>query len=248
MGDAAPEGKKKSDLGVRTASAVVMLVVAGGVLWLGGWVFNALVIAVGLGVLWEFWGLARSFTVCRAGLAGWMLFACVYVGLSMLSLYDIRTNFVPALFWTSLLFFIVWGTDIGAYLAGRTIGGPKIAPSVSPSKTWAGLIGGMLTSLVIMTCMSILYFSDRFDDPNVPHSSQTAWEATLSNWPVTIILGLVIPVVAQAGDFFESGLKRAADVKDSGHLIPGHGGLFDRVDGLIPAAIVFNILVKILTW
>jgi phosphatidate cytidylyltransferase len=225
-----------------------MLAVAIFALWQGGWAFTSLLVAVGAGVLWEFWGLVSRFGASSAGRAAWMLFAVVYVGLAMLSLHDLRSNWIPPIYWTLLLFLLVWGTDIGAYFAGRTIGGPKIAPSISPSKTWAGLFGGVAMSLIIVTLMSLWYFSDRGSDPALPRTGQSAWQATLYNWLFIPIVGLIIPIVAQAGDFFESGMKRVAGVKDSGRLIPGHGGLFDRVDGLIPAAIVFNILVKILTW
>jgi phosphatidate cytidylyltransferase len=119
------------------------------------------------------------------------------------------------------LLFAVWATDIGAYAAGRTIGGPKLAPRISPKKTWAGLIGGMISAAVFGAGVAIAFGAAR---PGL-----------------AALAAAVLAVVSQAGDLFESGIKRRFDVKDSGRLIPGHGGLLDRVDGLIVAAPVFAL-------
>jgi len=130
------------------------------------------------------------------------------------------------------LLFAVWATDIGAYAAGRTIGGPKLAPRISPKKTWAGLIGGMISAAVFGAGVALAFGAAR---PGF-----------------AALLAAVLAVVSQAGDLFESGVKRHYDVKDSGRLIPGHGGLLDRVDGLIVAAPVFALfhafLGKALAW
>lgn len=221
---------KRSDLGVRTLSAIAMLVIAGTALWLGGAAFAALIVLVALGVLWEFWGLIRAFAGKLAVRLSWLAFAMVYVGLAAAALWDIRSNWDTPIFWTLLLLLIVWATDIGAYFSGRLIGGPKIAPSISPSKTWAGLLGGIIASMIVVALMITIYFKDL--------------GAIIENWTLVPMLGLPLPVVAQAGDFLESALKRAAGVKDSGTLIPGHGGLFDRVDGLLPAAILYHVWMK----
>lgn len=114
---------------------------------------------------------------------------------------------------------IVWATDIGAYFSGRTIGGPKIAPSISPSKTWAGLVGGMIAAAGIGVLNDDLFALDF-----------QIWQAAA--------LGALLAVVAQVGDFYESNLKRKAGMKDSGHLLPGHGGVMDRLDGLVPVSIL----------
>ncbi|MEX0839493.1 MAG: phosphatidate cytidylyltransferase, partial [Parvibaculum sp.] len=107
--------------------------------------------------------------------------------------------------------------DIGAYFAGRFIGGPKLAPRISPKKTWAGLIGGMMGAAMVGMGTSL-------------------WIGLGS--PVLLaLIGVGMTVIEQAGDFFESALKRRAGVKDSGTLIPGHGGILDRVDGLVAVAI-----------
>ncbi len=114
------------------------------------------------------------------------------------------------------LFLVVWATDIGAYFVGRQIGGAKLAPAISPGKTWAGLIGGT-------GCAAII-------------GGGLAWVAGFIGAHLAALAGGVLAVASQLGDLFESWLKRRRGVKDSGSLIPGHGGLLDRVDGLMTAA------------
>ena len=208
---------KKSDLGVRVASAVVMVAVAGAALWLGGWVWTVFVAVVALGVLWEWWGLVRLGTAQPALRIAGAVFGLVYIGAAAFILGFLR-NFGLVAVLVPLL--CVIATDIGAYFSGRAIGGPKIAPSISPSKTWAGLIGGMAAATLA------LLIHDRF----------LGWNSQISE---IALLGSGLAIVAQAGDFLESWMKRKAGVKDSGTLIPGHGGLLDRVDGLLAATLGF---------
>lgn len=206
---------KKSDLGVRVLSAIVMVAVAGTALWLGGWAWAIFVLAVGLGVLWEWWGLVRSFVRSVLGKVLWLLLGVGYVGTAGTTLATLRFGgFAESQIILIAVVAAVIGTDIGAYFVGRTIGGPKIAPSISPSKTWSGLVGGMLGAGLGLIFSSLPWGG--FGPPLV-----------------ILAIGAVVAIVAQAGDFLESWMKRRAGVKDSGHLIPGHGGLFDRVDGLL---------------
>jgi phosphatidate cytidylyltransferase len=188
-------------------------------LWLGGWWWTALVALVGLGVLWEWRGLVWRFVANWPGRALWMAGGAVYVGIAAWTLAELRGD-MPAMLRIVLG---VIATDIGAYFAGRTIGGPKIAPAISPSKTWAGLLGGMAAA-------ALVYVGSGLASPG---------ELSLA---VLAVLGAAVAIVAQAGDFFESWMKRRAGVKDSGRLIPGHGGLFDRVDGLLAVLFVAGIL------
>ena len=130
------------------------------------------------------------------------------------------------------LLLMVAAVDVGAYFAGRTIGGPKIAPKISPSKTWAGLAGGIVAASAAHAAVM------PWTDPDFPTLSPGAIAG------FSLLGGALVAVIAQFGDFFESRMKRKAGVKDSGSLIPGHGGLFDRVDGLV--AVLF--VVGLLTW
>jgi len=144
----------------------------------------------------------------------------VYAGLPILALLLIRRQEEGVVFtlWTLAL---VWACDIGAYFAGRAIGGPKLAPGISPNKTWAGLIGGVFVASLFGAAMHVEY--------GLP------WRLTLAT--------PFLAVLAQGGDLFESWLKRRAGVKDSGTILPGHGGLLDRLDGLVPVAPVAAFLV-----
>lgn len=136
--------------------------------------------------------------------------------------YELTNNVL--LIWFVL---VVWGVDVGGYLVGSTVKGPKLAPSISPNKTWSGLLGGMLLAALV----SYLYF--RF------------WDINMSGW--FALAAAVLAVVAQCGDLIESKIKRHLGLKDSSNLIPGHGGIFDRIDGLIFAApfavVAFLVLV-----
>ncbi len=223
MPDPQPSAKK-SDLGVRAASALVMVAVAGAALWLGGWVWAAFVGVVGLGVAWEWRALVNAFEASAVRRGIWLAAGAGYVGLAAFMLTVLRTHNETA-FWAVLVVAAVMATDIGAYFAGRTIGGPKIAPLISPSKTWSGLLGGMTAAAA--TVFGAFHFVDE-----VPFSM--AW--------MTLLTGALIALIAQAGDFFESWMKRRAGVKDSGRLIPGHGGLFDRLDGLLAVCFVLGLL------
>lgn len=237
---------KNSDLPVRAASAVVMIAVTGTALWLGGAVWAGFVALVALGTFWEFATLAKALAKTGSRLAAWLLGGFVYIGMAALMLFALRLG-EYGLATVLVVVLAVIGTDIGAYFAGRTFGGPKIAPAISPSKTWSGLLGGMLGA---GGGMALAYWlSWKFAGMLGPEDlavttvngvtvTSTAPELLIP-WRLIILAGPAVAVIAQAGDFFESWMKRRAGVKDSGKLIPGHGGLFDRVDGLL--AVLFAL-------
>ena len=155
---------------------------------------------------------AALFPVLR-GRNWWLVGGIFYAGLSGISLAAIRgdelTGFVSILF----IFAVVWSTDILAYFVGRAIGGPKLAPSISPGKTWSGAIGGAAAAVIGGAAVSMAY-----------HGRISF---------LVLGLALLLSVFSQIGDLFESFVKRRFQVKDSSHLIPGHGGFMDRVDGLV---------------
>ncbi len=228
MSEAAPG--KKSDLKVRILSAIVMVAVAGGALWAGGALFTLFAGLIALGVLWEYWGLVRKIASGALGRLIWMVFGIGYVGIAVWQLVAIRNADDGDPYFALTVISAVIAVDVGAYFAGRLIGGPKIAPKISPSKTWAGLFGGMIGAAIVANIYMMVIFglgSNPF---------------TYDLWSKALPAGLAIAVVAQAGDFFESWMKRRAGVKDSGNLIPGHGGLFDRVDGLLAVLFVLSII------
>ncbi|KUO49159.1 MAG: hypothetical protein APF78_00120 [Sphingomonadales bacterium BRH_c3] len=213
--------KKSSDLPVRVASAAVMLAVAGTALWLGGLWFDLFALVVALLCVSEFGRLALQAFAGRMAKIAALLLGGAYIAAAAYALIILPVEVVLG------VIAVVVATDTGAYFSGRTIGGPKIAPKISPSKTWAGLGGGMLAAGLV----SLAFFY-----------SNVGERAFSPMGLVALGIGAGLAVVAQSGDFFESWLKRKAGVKDSSNLIPGHGGVFDRVDGLLPVAIVTLLL------
>lgn len=150
----------------------------------------------------------------------------VYIGIPALALQSLRGMDGLGLETAIWVLALVWATDTGAYLVGRSLGGPKLAPRVSPNKTWSGLTGGVLAAALTGAVMAVV----------------------IGTVPIGILAlasgGLA--VVAQLGDLFESGVKRRFNLKDSSQLIPGHGGLLDRVDGLLAVAPLAAVLVRML--
>ncbi|MBE1236919.1 phosphatidate cytidylyltransferase [Phaeovibrio sulfidiphilus] len=158
----------------------------------------------------------------------WDVTGLLYLGVTLLALVFFRAaaGWIPFLG----LLVMVWATDTGAYFAGRAIGGAKLAPRISPNKTWAGLVGGAVCSGLAATLVLLAR--------DVPPQAQALIM-------VAFVVGALVAVVAQGGDLFESFLKRRFDQKDSSHIIPGHGGLLDRFDGLLATAF---LLVPFLVW
>ncbi len=154
-------------------------------------------------------GDAKNWSTAAAG----VLYACLPT-LTVLSIRAHGQGFVEGdgMYLLVLILFIVWAMDIGAYFSGKTIGGPKMAPRLSPNKTWAGLIGGMVTAGLVAALFGGLL--------------------GLGVWWHLLLIGALLGAWSQVGDVVESSLKRHADVKDASNIIPGHGGVMDRVDGL----------------
>ncbi|MGB3808473.1 MAG: phosphatidate cytidylyltransferase [Parvibaculum sp.] len=260
---AEPTVSKSAELRTRILSALVLAPVALGLTWLGGWPFAAMLAVAAIAMAFELSALLPGDTktsrimlagfaliavlaaaaggplvALLAGLSGltfaitvgilrnaplWpSIFAYPYVILPLIGLLWLRLD--PefgrvAIFW---LLIVVWATDTFAYFFGRAIGGPKLAPRLSPNKTWAGLIGGMFGAGLVGAIAAI-------------------W-LNLGSPAILVLVSAALAVIAQAGDILESALKRRAGVKDSGKLIPGHGGILDRVDGLVTAAVAAAVI------
>lgn len=251
-----PAPAKSGDLKARILSALVMAPVVLAAVWYGGWIFHLLIVAgavlgmlewvdlvpsqrkigavavsvIGIAAVMAaeiLWGPAVAIVIAVASvillaaagggrdkaLLGAGIF---YVGAGSVGLMWLRDRPEIGLELFLYAMLAVWATDIGAYAAGRSIGGPKLAPKISPKKTWAGLIGGMVSAGLVGWLVALV--------------SGAALPL------LALLVGALAAVVGQAGDLFESAVKRRYDVKDSGHLIPGHGGILDRIDGLLVAA------------
>lgn len=204
----------------RTLSALVMIPPVLAAIWYGSPYFEILVAVAIVIMAWEWLGMTSG----AANRLGWLAFGGVYIVAPSLALIWLRTGEDPGMGRDTVvwLFVLVWAADIGAYAAGRTIGGPKLAPAISPNKTWAGLFGCIAASAAAGVATA-----DYFGHTDL--------------YGVAMISGFV-GMLSQAGDLFESSVKRRFDRKDSSHLIPGHGGLLDRVDGLLAAAFAVALI------
>jgi len=256
---------KNSDLPTRFAAAVVMIAVALVAVYVGGWLFRILILAAAglmliewgdmhrVGRPWSYLGVAilaanllivpevlfpveemdeaitsASFEPAWAGFAAigasavvlgliarrlTMFGGFLYVAIPAFALLVLNWAWFGIVFWVMV---VTWATDSFAYFAGRAIGGPKLAPRISPSKTWSGLLGGMAGAAVL------------------------GWLAAhwLELGSPFLYIGAIMGAVAQGGDLYESWMKRRAGVKDSGTILPGHGGVLDRLDGFLPVILV----------
>ncbi len=193
------------------ASGTIALAIVGFCVALG-WLNLSLLIA-GLGLIW--------IALLAKDRRGWAATGFLYAVAAPVASILLRSDPVHGFSALMFVLLVVWATDIGGYFAGRSIGGPKLWPRVSPKKTWAGALGSFVASLGVAGGFAAFGLGKA-----VP----------------LLALGAVLSAVSQAGDLFESAVKRRFGVKDSSHLIPGHGGLMDRLDGFIAAVVAAWII------
>ena len=260
------------ELMLRVLSGLVLAPLAVGVAYLGGWIFVAFWGIAALIVLWEWctliaaeerrtvlltaspavllavllagaaaaspdgshnvrlvagvtllgMGMLATAALAPAGRRAWTAVGVPYAGLLGMAPIALRNDEQYGFLAIAFLFAVVWATDIVAYFVGRAVGGPKLAPRISPKKTWSGAIGGTLAAIAAALAV--------------------AMAAGLTDVVALGLLAAVASVFSQAGDLFESAVKRRFGAKDSGHLIPGHGGLMDRLDGFVAAAVFAAVI------
>ncbi len=223
-GPAEPAPRPWRDLGVRAVSALILAPLGLAVLWWGGLAWTVLTTAMTVlaGAEWAAMWRARY---GRRHAVAQSVVGVLYLLPALLVLQSMRADGSVGRANVMFLVLIVWGTDIGAYVIGRLIGGPRLAPRISPGKTLSGAVGGLVVAVLIGWAAAVL------------------WQTPPLHGAV---VGGVLGVVCQLGDLFESAAKRHFGVKDSGRLIPGHGGVLDRVDGLLTAAPAAGVLVMVL--
>ena len=202
------------DLGVRTASGLVLAAIGLLTMWIGGLVWATVICLLGVIMAFEWVGL------CAGRPRRLLVIGALYISPAVVALIWLRAQ-PNGHRWVLLLAAVVWGGDVGAYLVGRLVGGPRLAPAISPGKTWSGAAGGTLIAVL---------------------AGMAAWPERLA---LVAPVALLLSVTAQAGDLLESAIKRRFGVKDSGRLIPGHGGLLDRLDGVLTAAPVAAIILLV---
>jgi len=199
-----------NELAVRTISGIVMIAIAITAAIAGGYVFAIFAALAATAIYYEWTRIVRGWGL------GWRIAGFFYALLPALSLLWIRDRSADKLDLLLWVFIVTWSTDIGAYFVGRAIGKRKLAPSISPGKTVEGLVGGVIAATLL----------------------GGAWGFVLELPPALFVLAPIFALFAQAGDLFESWMKRRAGLKDSGSWLPGHGGLLDRLDGLVPVAVL----------
>ena len=261
-----------AELTLRILSGLVLAPLAIGIAYIGGWPFVVFWGIAALGVLWEWTTLVAKkdrrsiimvgaaavlLAIALAGSVGnaieglhetrllaavtvlamgmlavaalaprsqrvWVAGSIPYAGVLGIAPVVLRSDVEHGFTATIFLYLCVWATDIVAYVVGRAFGGPKLLPHVSPKKTWSGSIGGIVAAVIVAIAVAQVW--------------------GLSQVLALAAIAIVLSVVSQAGDLFESALKRRFGAKDSGHLIPGHGGLMDRLDGFVAAAAVAAVI------
>ena len=199
-----------NELLVRTVTGIVMIAVALLAAIEGGNLFAFLVAAIATLMFYEWTRIVRGWG------AAWYISGFIYALLPALALLWIRERDEHGLYLLVWTFIVTWSTDIGAYFAGRSFGKRKLAPTISPNETVEGLFGGIAAATLL----------------------GGAWTLAMGLGPALLALAPVLAIAAQAGDLFESGMKRRAGIKDSGAWLPGHGGALDRLDGLVPVAVL----------
>jgi phosphatidate cytidylyltransferase len=252
----------RSELTLRVVSSAVLAPLAVALAYLGGWPFLVFWAIAACGIFWEWRAILRdpgptpkglgecaiavagaSATAGRLGAAAvflglgiaaeavlatttqfrlWAAAGVLYAGSLLIACVLLRSDAQYGFVAIVLLFAVVWTTDIVAYFVGRMVGGPKLWTRVSPKKTWSGAVGGLAGA--ILAALAIAHY------------------ANLANSLAVAALALVLSVASQAGDLFESAFKRRFGVKDAGHVIPGHGGIMDRLDGFLAAAVVAAVI------
>jgi phosphatidate cytidylyltransferase len=213
---AQPDARARSNLALRIGSSLVLAPLALIAAYLGGLPFVLFWVIAASIVLWEWVRLVVQAKLRGFALIDWVAAGVAYAAVLLFAPLILRRDpelgFVAIVF----LFAVVWVTDIAAYFAGRAIGGPKLCAAVSPKKTWSGAVGGTLggvaAGVLIVKLMGV------------------------SVAPALVLVACFLSVVAQAGDLLESAVKRHFGTKDAGSIIPGHGGLMDRLDGFLTAA------------
>lgn len=256
-----------TELKLRIVSAVVLGTAVLFMTWIGGQTFDLLCAVAGVAILWEFSGITKqempqttklaAFAFLMLSIAAWMIgnhgtalmiaaggslllllweritnqthwaaIGLIYAITPFFAMSALRGETHEGLLLIFILFATVWGADIFAYFFGKGIGGPKLAPRISPKKTWAGFIGSLFGAMLVSWLIVFLFgYSPGF---------------------TFFVIVLFLAMASQIGDLFESVLKRKFDVKDSGNLIPGHGGVLDRIDGLVFSCVLLWITLMLI--
>lgn len=222
-----------SSLALRLLSSLVLIPVVIGMIGLGGWAY-AILAALCIGIALAEWvNITKHIPGSTLFQTALILVGIVYLGGSFLEMVVLRRQMDGA-YWTIIFMLVIWASDSTAYLFGKTIGGPKMSPTISPNKTWSGYAGALIgPALVLMAAVHVTpFFPEALPTPSLL---------------VTALAGILVGIAGQSGDLMISAMKRKAGLKDTGALIPGHGGILDRIDALLLALPVYLAYVEYVT-
>lgn len=225
--------KPLSSLALRLLSSLVLIPVVIGMIGLGGWAY-AILAALCIGIALAEWvNITKHIPGSTLFQTALILLGIVYLGGSFLEMVVLRRQMDGA-YWTIIFMLVIWASDSTAYLFGKTIGGPKMSPTISPNKTWSGYAGALIgPALVLMAAVHVIpFFPEALPTPSLL---------------VTALAGILVGIAGQSGDLMISAMKRKAGLKDTGALIPGHGGILDRIDALLLALPVYLAYVEYVT-
>lgn len=226
-------GKPLSSLSLRLISSAILIPIVVGLVAIGEWFFIGLVaLCITIGFM-EWTNIAKNININRIAKCGLVVTGFFYLGFSFLEMSFLREQ-NNGLFWTIVFMMSIWASDSVAYLFGKTMGGPKMSPTISPNKTWSGYAGALVGPA------AFLFLAIHVVTPDF------LIERTPEVW-VTLVAGVCFGIAGQSGDLMISAMKRKAGLKDTGAIIPGHGGILDRIDALLLALPVFLTYIKFVT-
>ena len=225
-------GKPLSSLSLRIISSAVLIPIVVCIVAIGEEIFMGLIaICLAIGFM-EWINIARHISMSRAAKFALIALGLVYLSVSFVEMIALREH-TNGLFLTVMFMLCIWASDSVAYLFGKTIGGKKMSPTISPNKTWSGYAGALIGPALVTSIGMPIYFKwYLYFDQEIPFDV------------VYILAGLAIGIAGQSGDLMISAMKRKAGLKDTGAIIPGHGGILDRIDALLLALPVFLALIK----
>jgi phosphatidate cytidylyltransferase len=225
--------KPLSSLALRLISSVVLIPIVVGIIILGGWYFATLAaLCIGIAVA-EWINISQHIPLSNRYKILLIVIGVIYLEGSFGEMVYMRQQ-DDGVYWTVVFMLVIWASDSVAFLFGKTMGGPKMTPTISPNKTWSGYVGALFGPAVVL---AICVYT-------IPTYGVTSHPVSYFD---TLIAGALVGVTGQAGDLMISAMKRRAGLKDTGALIPGHGGILDRIDALLLALPVYLAYVKYVT-
>jgi len=225
--------KPLSSLALRLISSAILIPLVLGIIIWGGWVFTLLATLCILVAFSEWVHIARHIPISRIAHGSLIILGLLYLVFSLFQIVTLH-HLPEGAYWTILFMAAIWSSDSGAYLFGKTIGGTKMSPTISPNKTWSGYCGALVFPALILFIATQIAPPDFLIDKMVTPSGS-----------LVCFAGIAIGITGQSGDLMISAMKRKAGLKDTGALIPGHGGILDRIDALLLALPVYLAYIKL---